>query len=63
MIREDWLREQGYSRGELKQVEEMVLAIKKSRKASERSGLDSQFFLCLFQSNHIKRASTLKVDK
>ena len=62
MVREDWLRDEGYSRSELRETEEMLLAIKKSRKANASSGFDSNFFVRLFHNKN-KRASALKVDK
>jgi hypothetical protein len=46
-LREDWLRDEGFSRGECKEREGEVLAIKKSRKASS-AGCASPFALRLF---------------
>ena len=64
-IREDWLREEGYSRGELKEVEEELLSIKKSRKHNASLSplaSTSKLFIRLFSasSKSKKRTSVLR---
>ncbi|CAB9520273.1 expressed unknown protein [Seminavis robusta] len=62
-IREDWLRDEGFARSQWRQMEDELLAIKKSRKASSK-GCTSEFFLRLFgtasSSRRPKRTSVLR---
>lgn len=64
-IREDWLRDEGHSRGEFRQAEERILAIKKSRKACVPSNCSVKdlFKVKLFNSTtkkQQKRTSVLR---
>ena len=56
-IREDWLRDEGFSRGECRQVELEILAIKKSRKSSS-CAMANIFQIKLFGDNKKKNKRT-----
>jgi hypothetical protein len=55
-VREDWLRDEGYTRGQFREREAELLAIKKSRKSSATS-VNSKF-LRLFSSKSKKRTGS-----